>query len=205
MPRACLALLLTLVLGPAAATPAENVTLPDINTDEGLLARLFIAESRNPGQASYDADEVAKGMRAMKAVVDNRLKNNPGQFGAPGATTYVDIVGAAGQFHGFSKDAGGHIVIATDVQARIDKVLSVANTGAPGKYAAFVTKCNEVAKAAVDDPFQGLTAIGTTPVLGGGFGWRTAGSSAPGGSFVAIPAAQGGVIAGNQFYTIKKP
>jgi hypothetical protein len=188
----------------ANSSRAQSVTLPDINAEDGLLARLFIAECRNPGHKQYDAEAAKKGMRAMKAVIDNRLKNNPSQFGAPRAKSYVDIVGAPGQFHGFSKGSDGKIVIAGDVQKRIDAVMKTANTGKPGKYAAFVQFTIDVAKAGVDDPFKDVKKVGTTETVGGSYGWRTAGSAAPGGRFVAIPTTDGGVIAGNQFYTLKK-
>lgn len=182
----------------------DNVTLPDLGTDEGLLARLFIAESVNPGFKDYDADQAKRGMRAMKAAVDNRLKNQPEQFGAPKATTYADVVGAAGQFHGFSKTAAGKIEVAADVQKRIDAVLKQANTGKPGRYAAFAQAAIDIAKGPVDDPFKDVKKVGEIETTGGSFGWRKAGSTGPGGRFVAVPAAQGGVIAGNQFYTLKK-
>jgi hypothetical protein len=181
-----------------------NVTLPDVNTDAGLLARLFIAESRNPSQKQYEAQEVKKGMQAMKAVIQNRLKNKPAQFGAPNAKTYVDIVGAPGQFHGFSKNAQGKIDIAADVQKRIDTVMKTANTGKPGKFANFVQNAIDVANGSGEDPFKDIRKINNTGVIGGSYGWRTAGSSDPGGAFIAIPSGQGGIIAGNQFYTLKK-
>jgi len=186
-----------------AAVRADNVTLPDKDTDEGLLARLLIAESLTPNRAQYDADSVKKGMRAMKAAVDNRLKNKPAQFGAPNAKNYVDIVGAAGQFAGFSKNAG-KIVISSEVQARIDDVLKKANSGKPGKYAAFVENSIAVAKNPVDDPFKDVKKIGTVEVLGGSFGWRPVDKGSPGGNFLAIPASQGGIVGGNQFYSVKK-
>ena len=64
---------------------AQNVTLPAAGSDQGLLVRLFLAESRNPGHSSYNADDARRGMQAMKAVVENRLKNHPEQFSAAGA------------------------------------------------------------------------------------------------------------------------
>ncbi len=168
-----------------------------------MLVRLLIAESRTPAHAQYDADEVKKGMQAMKATVVNRLNNNPGQFGATGATTFADIIAAPGQFHGFTK-SGGNITISTDVQSRITEVMRKANTGSPGKYAEFVKNAIAVANGAVSDPFKDLTVVGPTAVKAGAFGWRKAGSAGPGGSFVQIPTTSGGVIAGNQFYTVKK-
>jgi hypothetical protein len=180
-----------------------SVTLPDVNSDAGLLARLFLAEARNPGHGSYNADDAARGMRSMKAVVHNRLHRNPAQFGAPGATSFLDIATAPGQFHGFSKSASGQLQIAADVSDRINTIVNNANSGPPGKYHAFVELAIQVAQSPVDDPFTGVTSIGGIAVTGGAYGWRTEGSSSPGGNFVAIPVANGGVIAGNQFYTLK--
>jgi hypothetical protein len=62
----------------------------------------------------------------------------------------------------------------------------------------------EALEAAVDDLFAGISQVGGMKVTGGSYGWCTAGSSAPGGDFVAIPEADGSVVAGNQFYTLKK-
>jgi hypothetical protein len=90
------------------------------------------------------------------------------------------------------------------VQVRIDDVLTKANTGKPGKYAEFVNNSVAVAKSLLDDPYKDVKKIGTVEVLGGSFGWKREGSAAPGGNFVAIPASQGGIVAGNQFYSLKK-
>ncbi len=138
----------------------------------------------------------------MKAVVDNRLKNNPGMSGAPNAQTYRDIITAPGQFAGFSSEANGNVVLSTDVSNLIDTVMTNANTGAPGPYAEFVSNALDVCNSAVTDPFAGLTSVNGQAVTGGGYGWRTQGSSDPGGKLVAIPNSQGGIIAHNQFYAL---
>jgi hypothetical protein len=109
---------------------ADNVTLPEVDTDAGLLARPFIAECRDPGYSDYNLDAAKKSMNAMKAVIDNRLHNNPAQFGAPGAKSYVDIVGAPGQFAGFTKK-NGKISISAAVESKINDVMIKANTGKP--------------------------------------------------------------------------
>ena len=183
---------------------ADNVTLPNQDTNDGLLARLFIAESRTPAYAGYDAENVKKGMRAMKATVDNRLRHHPALFGAPNATTYLDIVSAAGQFNGFSKTAAGRLQISSDVQQRFNAVLLKANTGKPGRYAQFVNNAIAAARDPIDDPFKDVKKIGNVDVTGGTYGWRREGSSTAGGKLIAIPASQGGIISGNQFYSVKK-
>jgi hypothetical protein len=193
--------LMAFYVAPASA----NVTLPDAGTDAGLLARLLIAESLNPGYSSYDEAEVQKGMKAMKAVVDNRLHySNPGIFGAAGAKSYLDIVTAPGQYNGFTKDAGGKLAVSKGVRDVIDGVMSKANAGAPGAYAKFVQNALDVANGAVDDPFKGLTTIGGKAVYGGTYGWRKSGRGDPGGTQIKIPKESGGLIAGNQFYALLK-
>lgn len=179
------------------------IALPGLDTDEGVLAHMMVAESKNPYYADYDEAVAKLGFRAMKAVVVNRLKNNPKDFGAPGATTWTDIIVAPGQWDGFSRK-DGKVQLTTKVADLIKKVLDAANTGAPGKFTAFVQSVLDAVAAPVDDPFKGITSIGGVPVLSGGFGWRTKGSTSPGPRFVAIPADKGGLIANNQFYTVKR-
>jgi hypothetical protein len=180
-----------------------TIQLPPITTDAGVLSRLLIAESRTPAYQQYDEAQVRHGMDAMKAVVDNRLNNHPEQFNAPHAATYTDIITAPGQFHGFAKDSAGNVTLVPNVKARIDDVLTNANTGTPGKFYRFVEHAINVSNGDVNDPFAGVTNIGGVPVTGGGYGWRTAGSTGPGGNLVLIPAQMGGVIQGNQFYALK--
>ena len=190
-------LVLAQILGRMANRP-PNVTLPDINTPEGVLARVLIAESLNPGYGRrYNEADTLKAMQMMKAVYKNRLKD-PGRYMAPGAETLTDVIVARGQTAGFSKDADGNVVISPDVQRRIDEVVARANAGSPGAYARLVQNAINVAN-------------GTTPSLdpfanqGGVVGYRTAGSRPPGGDLVAIPASAGGVVGGQQFYRLRNP
>jgi hypothetical protein len=190
-------------VGPAPAAPFAPISLPDKDTDAGMFARLLIVESRTPARPNYDAAEVLRGMKAMKAVVHNRLLK-PSSFGAPGGKTVLDIVTAPGQFKGFSKDEQGKLSLSQALQNLIDDVLTKANTGAPGKFHEFVTNAINVGSAAPDDPFKSLTSIGGVEVKPGAFGWRTEGSADPGGFFVKITGTPSGLIAGNQFYAVKK-
>lgn len=179
-----------------------SLSLPDVSTDAGVLARLLIAESRNPAAANYDAGDVNVGLFAMKSTVVNRLANDPSQFLAPGALNWTDIIVAPGQFAGFSRN-NGQLTIAPSVEARIQTVLQRANSGPPGPYAQFVQNVLNVVASDVADPFADLSQIGNTLVVGGSYGWRTAGSSEPGGRLVKIPESMNGTIAGNQFYTLR--
>jgi hypothetical protein len=178
-----------------------DIQLPELSTDAGVLCRLMIAECENPGYSDYTEADAKLSFRLMQAVVSNRLQNNPSQFGAPGATTLTDIMTSAGQFQGFSK-TGGQVQLSQPVSDRIDTVLSNANSGAPGAYYQFVQDVIAQATGPVNDPFSGLTAINGTAVQGGTYGWRTVGSGDPGGLFFPIPATAGGVVLGNQFYTL---
>jgi hypothetical protein len=179
----------------------RTIQLPDLNTDAGVVARLLIAESLTPAYSSYNAAEVLRGMQAMKAVVNNRLRNNPAQFLAPGARTLTDIIVAPNQFEGFSRNSAGQVVLSSKVQGQIQGALDLAKSNPSGLYGTFVSNAIKVANDPVDDPFIALTTIGGVPVLPGAFGWKTVGSGSPGPRFIAIP---GGIIGGNQFYALRR-
>lgn len=186
----------------------SNVTLPPITTEEGVIARLMLAEVKNPGySSSYSADESKKSMRVIKKVLENRL-TKPGLFNASGATNEIDIITAPNQFAGFSKDSSGNVVISSDVQQRIDNIMAIANSGPPGPYANFVQNAIDVADETTPslDPFKDISNINGQSVEGDVYGFRTEGSSHPGGSFVAIPNNDGqatdGVFNGQQYYTL---
>ena len=169
-------------------TIAEGLALPSASGNEGLLVRLFLAESRSPDEAGYNAGNSKKGMEWMELVLHNRLKNNPSQFNAPGAKSITDIVKAKGQFKGFES----YPTIDAKVLSRINKIIALANSNNDSrtpKYKLFVENAIEVAKPKlVNDPSpKGL------------YGWRTVGSGSPGSRFVAYSSA----LSGNQFYTLK--
>jgi len=173
-----------------AVTVEEKIQLPAATTEEGLLVRLFLAESRTPSESGYNASEAKTGMQWMRLVVENRLKNNPKQFGAPGAKKILDIVKAKGQFHGFENYPN----LSAAQQSRINDIVNIANKDndtRQEKFAAFLSSALEVAKSksAIKDPCQ--TGL---------YGWRTAGRGSPGGRFVEYKTP----MSGNQFYTLKK-
>ncbi|WP_143275352.1 hypothetical protein [Bradyrhizobium canariense] len=178
------------------------IQLPDISTDEGVLSRLIIAECQNPGYASYNQADGQFSFRLMQATVFNRLNNNPGQFGARGATTYADIITAPAQFAGFSK-SGGTVKLSAAVSSRIDDVMSKANSGAAGPYSQFVQDILAQVNGAINDPLAAVTSIDGTAVETGVYGWRTSGSGSPGARYIAVPQQFGGLILGNQFYMLK--
>ncbi len=180
------------------------MVLPSLDSDLGVVVHLLLAESQTPSFAAYHVPSVLRGMHAMKATVANRLALNPSWFAAAGASNFRDIVSAPGQFRGFSKDSTGRLVLHPSVLQRILEIVSQATADPGGRFASHVELARSVSEASVSDPFVLLRKIGDVQVLGGTYGWRTAGSSAPGGRFVQVPEADGGVIGGNQFYTLKK-
>lgn len=172
-----------------AVTVEPKQTLPLPDSAPGMLVRLFLAEVRSPDYASYSAADAKKSMQWMRLVLENRLAHkDPGIFAAKGAKTLIDIVKAKNQFKGFE----GYPAIDTETSGRIDGAIALVNNDADkrqDKYKAYVDLAVEVAKGSVPvDPCP--TRL---------YGWRTAGSSAPGGSFVAF----GSPVVGNQFYTLK--
>jgi hypothetical protein len=180
-----------------------TIQLPDISTNVGVLSRLIIAECQNPGYASYTQDDGKFSFRLMQATVSNRLNNNPSQFDAPNAKNFADIITAPGQFEGFTKK-DGKVSMSDDVTDRIDEVMGKANAGHPGAYAQFVQDLLAQVNGPVNDPLAGVFSIDGTDVEGGVYGWRTVGSDDPKGRFFPIPKQFGGIILGNQFYTLKK-
>jgi hypothetical protein len=163
--------------------------------------KTHIAEWENPGYSDYNRADGQLSFRMMQRTVANRLNNNPAQFGAPGAQTLTDIIVAPNQFQGFTR-VNGAVTLSQPVFSRIDAVMTNANTGRPGAYYQFVQDILDQVAAPVNDPLSGVTTINGTAVQGGTYGWRTAGSGDPGGSFFPTPPQLGGLLLGNRFYTL---
>lgn len=159
------------------------IQLPDRNSDEGVEARVLIAECPGPASPSYTADLAAEAMQLMDAVLWNRM-DNPGPFNAKGAKSLADVVRAHGQFKGFEKypDYNGGI------RQNIQDALNIANNAKDGRsatYAAFVNKAIEIAKSTnYKDPSPGKLVS-----------WRTANSTSPGKGFLQYKT-----VLGNDFY-----
>jgi len=173
------------------------ITLPHQDTVEGMLTRLFLAESINPGNSTlYDEDKSKKSMIWMRKVIENRLAHKtPGIFGAkkglgkPQYTIY-DIVRAKNQFHGFEDYPQLH----ASIKVNIAGFLAIANNYNHSKrehYADFIQNAKD---AAAKDALRNFI----DPTTKGLYGWRTKGSSAPGGSFKKYQD-----LGGQTFYTLK--
>lgn len=150
-----------------------------------MLALLFLAENPTPEDAGYNAAEVVMSMQWMRIVIENR-RPDPQRFGAVNGT-YAGIVTAKGQFAGFE----GYPTIAKKQMTRLDQIIDRANDDEHPKQAAY----GQLVQWA---NFVAVMAKPEDPCTTGLYGWRTAGSSAPGGDFEEYRQK-----AGNQFYTLK--
>lgn len=174
-----------------------EISLPSAGTVEGMLCRLFIAESINPNDATnYNEANVKQAMTWMRLVLENRLKHkDPGVFYASkpigqAKHTMFDIVRAKGQFKGF----GDYPVLSAKKTENITSAVAFSNNynhPLRESYARFI----ENAKAAARS--DGLKGV-SDPSPKGLYGWRTKGSEEPGGDLVGYKD-----LAGQTFYTVK--
>lgn len=179
---------------PAAITVQveKSISLPAESTTEGMLARLFLAESVSPGDTSlaWNLDNVKTGMQWMRRVIENRLKSGkPEDFMARGATSVEDIVMAddrgSVQFHGFNV----YPKLGPDIARNLRDYVDNANNGLHPKRKAYL----DFVQAALD---VATGAVPPDPTPTGLFAWRTAKSSSPGADFI-----QHAALARNMFYT----
>lgn len=186
------------------------IQLDSINTEQGCLQHIFLAETKNAELPGFNPAEVVRSFTAMKSTIENRLKT-PSQFGAPGAKNIIDIVTAPGQFDGFTK-SGGKVVITPKIETLIKNILTHANQPTHPRmqhHKNFVQSAISVSQTKIQDEFSAITKIGTTKVIGGVYGWNR--GAEMGGRFVKIPngcldsnnIAHDGIIMGNQFWTLK--
>lgn len=172
---------------------AYTAVLAPEGANEGLISRLLLAEIRNPSSSAYSASDSETGMRAIRSIVENR-KKKPSIFNATGSSTQA-IITARGQFAGFE---GG---ISEAIRQRTNSLVNPGGNSA--KYLDFWRDIFRISEAgSITDPFAQVTSVGSVSVEPGTYGVRTAGSSEPGGSFVALSAGKN--IAGQDFYTLKK-
>ena len=195
-------------------TAASQFSLPDIDTDTGLLAHVLMAEARGPASPLYNRGASVRSMWAMRAAYLNRYlylrSGGPAYTFGTGSANISDIILAPGQTAGFGRDSNGQIVVNQDILDEINYTLRIANTGPPGRYAQHVQDVLTVAIRAtsftsLNYPIGNTGSIGGTQVMPSVYGFRTQGSTPPGGNFIAIPEAAGGVIGGQQFYTLPNP
>ncbi len=173
------------------------IILPLESTQHGMLTRLFLAESINPGNSLlYNEKESKMSMIWMRQVIENRLKHKtPYIFGAKkpsgqGKYTIYDIVKAKNQFHGFEDYPKTFSVI----KVNITGFVTIANDYNHPKRKLYADFIENAKMAASESALNGFF----DESLKGLYGWRTKGASAPGGSFKEYKS-----LAGQTFYTLK--
>lgn len=163
-----------------------------------MLSRLLLAESINPGASTlYDEANSKKAMQWMRLVIKNRLEHeDPSRFSAKkqaGKNGYdiFDIVKASGQFHGFEN----YPSLGADITRNIAAFIAIATNHNHPKQQAYADYISNAISVAHEQGLSGVTDPCPTKL----YGWRTKGSSAPGGSFEFYKD-----LAGQTFYTLKK-
>jgi hypothetical protein len=157
------------------------------STTIGAETRLLLAECKGPSFSGYTLASATESMQLMDLVLFNRLKNNPGQFGAKHARTIIDIIKAPNQFHGFESYPNYSGAIANNIQS----ILNIANSSTDPRsadFSDFVSAAIDVAtQATIADPSGGILAA-----------WRKKASGSPGSNFVFFKT-----VGGNEFYRLK--
>ena len=211
-------LVAVVVCAATSAGAAEFAKLEAPATAEGYLARLLTNESPFPGERGFVSEEDTKAtMLSILWVLHSRMNYIPPgykqeEIAAIRSQNIIDVITAKNQCEGFSKDAAGKPVAAPRVEARIQNLLKIANSGGkPGRFASLLTYVQGLASSYVKggileaDRYAGLTVVDKVAVTGRAYSWMTGMDYYnPGGNFVRIPDSQQGLLGGNRFYTLRK-
>ena len=202
----------------ANAGAADFARLEPASSASGYLARLLANESPFPGERGFVSEADTKAtMLSILWVLHARMNHVPPgykqeEIAAIRSQNVIDVITAKNQCEGFSKDAAGQPVAAPRVEARIQNLLRIANSGdKPGRFANLLNFVQGLARAYLAggipgaDRFAGLTVVNQIAVTGRAYSWMTGMDYYnPGGNFVTIPDAQQGLLGGNRFFTLRK-
>ena len=202
----------------ANAGAADFARLEPATSADGYLARLLANESPFPGERGFVSEADTKAtMLSILWVLHARMNHIPEgytqmQIASIRSQNVIDVITAKNQCEGFSKDAAGQPVAAPRVEARIQNLLKIANSGdKPGRFANLLNFVQGLARAYLAggipgaDRFAGLTVVNQIAVTGRAYSWMTGMDYYnPGGNFVTIPDAQQGLLGGNRFFTLRK-
>ena len=200
------------------AGAADFARLEPATSADGYLARLLANESPFPGERGFVSEADTKAtMLSILWVLHARMNHVPPgyqqeEIAAIRSQNVIDVITAKNQCEGFSKDAAGQPVAAPRVEARIQNLLKIANSGGqPGRFANLLNFVQGLARAYLAggipgaDRFAGLTVVNQIAVTGRAYSWMTGMDYYnPGGNFVTIPDAQQGLLGGNRFFTLRK-
>ncbi len=213
---ACLAAIWLCAAGAGGAEPFA--ALEPAGAAAGYVARLLINESPFPGERGYVSEEDTKStMMSILWVLHSRIHHVPAgyrqeEIASIRTQNILDVITAKGQCEGFFRGADGKPAADARVEARIQNLLRIANSGGkPGRFASLLLYAQGLASAYLKegiqgaDRFAGLAEVNRIPVTGRAYSWMTGMDYYhPGGNFVKIPDAQQGVLGGNRFYTLRK-
>lgn len=215
MDKASAAVLMATLI--AAHGALANCRLDPMSTKAGYLTHLLINEVAFPGEPSYREEEDSlRCMYQILCVLDNRTRNIPDGYtqkwvAATESRDLIDVITAPGQVEGFCRNTEGDFTAAPRVVLRVNRLVKIANQGPPGTTARLLNYAQWLAREYFEnrrpakDLFAGVSRVGSIEVAGGAYAWMTAGQARqPGGDFVAIPRRLGGVMGGNQFYTLRQ-
>ena len=200
------------------AGAADFARLEPATSADGYLARLLANESPFPGERGFVSEADTKAtMLSILWVLHARMNHVPEgytqmQIASIRSQNVIEVITAKNQCEGFSKDAAGNPVAAPRVEARIQNLLKIANSGdKPGRFANLLNFVQGLARAYLAggipgaDRFAGLTVVNQIAVTGRAYSWMTGMDYYnPGGNFVTIPDAQQGLLGGNRFFTLRK-
>jgi len=213
-------MLLPVILLAALADRAIAGGFPAADTPEGYIGRLLINEAPFPGERGFvsEADSKAS-MAQILWVLECRIHFIPAgyrqrEIAVVETTNVLDVItagGDKGQVDGFFRDRQGRLATAPRVEERLQKLTSIANRGAPGRftrlldYGAALATMYVSARLAEPDRFVSLTQFGSIPVTGRAYSWMTDRDYYnPGGSYLRIPDQYEGVLGGNRFFTLRR-
>ena len=198
---------------------AANVEVDSPSTPAGYVALLLINEAAFPGERGYQSEEDSKaGMLSVLWVLHCRVSDIPPgytqrQVAAVETRNVIDVMtagGVKGQVDGFYKGPDGRPTVVPRVRERVAYLVSIGNQGQPGRTARLLLYARDLARqyfqaGPVDkDLFANIRKVGSQPVTGHAYAWMTdARGCDPGGSFVRVPDAHQGELAGNRFYTLE--
>lgn len=211
-------LLAALICGTAAPTSAQFAQLEPAAEPAGYLARLLINESPFPGERGYISEDDTKAtMLSILWVLHSRMNHIPPgytqvQIASVRTQDILEVITAKNQCEGFFRDAAGKPAFVPRVEARIQNLLKIANSGGkPGRFASLLNFGQGLATAYLAggmpgaDRFAGLAIVNQLAVTGRAYSWMTGKDYySPGGNFVKIPDGQQGLLGGNRFFTLKK-
>ena len=178
-------------ISPLFVEVVPRMELPDLNTEEGAIARMLIAENITPddSQGRYKEEDSLKAMQWMLIVLENRRAfSHPHLLQVPSnSASLTSIIRNGGVVQGFKDypDLGG------EQKRTIDSVRERANIGTDRKFLQYRSYMKNAISVAQREK------VGIDPCPTKLYAWVKADSRSPGSNFVKFQT-----FAGQDFYTL---